>query len=166
MGEALQQFPPQVHLLSGLTDQLPGVGGAVPIEGQGPLQGAIHRGPGVQRGGGILEHRPNGAVEFLPAAPVVDVHPVQRDGSLRGGQKPQDHLGQCGLSRARLPHQPQGLSRGDGEAHIVHRPDKGGVLFQPPAQGKVFFQVLHLKQCLRHVPHLPSPDGRRTGGPV
>ena len=90
-----------------------------------------------------------------------------------------------GLARARLPHQPEGLTASDGEAHVVDRGEPGLVLTPESLPADIVFdrEPLHLQQSVTHArpPFVggswparpfrgfqqayarPTPDGWSTG---
>ena len=56
-----------------------------------------------------------------------------------------------GLAAPRLPHQPEALTEGDVEADPVHGVDEiGGGAEQPPGDGELSLQVLHLEERWVH----------------
>src|ERR1041385_8648351 len=136
----------------------PGARGGNPPPGQQPvdLEALRHRRarghPRIERAVGILKDQLHPAPE--PAerggAGGEDVHAVEPDRPGRGGGEAEDGPADRGLARARLAHQPEGLARGEVEAHPVDRVHHGAGTPGEAAGGVPLDEVADLEERRRH----------------
>jgi len=125
-------------------------------EGFGDNFGDRH--PWVKGRKGILKdrlHPPAEGAELGTGGTADDFLTVERDGSGRGRNQPQDHPGDRALAGSRLPDQTQGFAPGDGEGDLV---DHALLLARVPPSGApriIFGELVNFEQS-----HAPDGSSR------
>jgi hypothetical protein len=102
--------------------------------------------PGVQRGGGVLEHHGDGTAEFLAHGGVAFDGRFTVEEDLPGGGRLQahQHRGQRGLAAPGFTHDANGFAAADGEVHPVDGLDDVGAEKAASACAVVDFDVFEL----------------------
>src|SRR6266511_66234 len=121
----------------------------------------------IERSVGILEDHHHLAPDRPHARPreTRDVATVEDDLAVGRVEQPHDAAGKGGLAATRLAHDPERLSRLDGEAHAVDRFHGADLLLEddPARDREVLLDVLDDEQVFSHQlgTSLPSPSWLR-----
>lgn len=136
-GEAVQRVRVEADVLEEAYEF--GFRGVQPVDPHRLGEDLADRHTGIEAGVRVLEDDLDLPLEppQLRSGRPSDVDAVVADGPPGGSLQPQQHLGQAGLARAGLPHESEGPSRLDLQAHLLDGVDVPGDPAQRPGADRI-----------------------------